>query len=371
MFAVLCVEHFHFATAFVIQIRTERPYHLPTNAAVEKMEEWVEWIGTKRNEVIKTVYDYFDVEPDVADLVARNKATKKDIEKLRKYGDARKESNQKHLEALEQEAAAMQVKYQQQSQPVLEEYEKTSVAKLMYDEISGGIDSDIRSLQQLQEQEMQGFGFQSKVLFSLALTVEALKTRIASGKPFDKELRALQQEVDNSGDVLLVTEPLKCVADKGLKSSTWLTIAGREAAESLAHAFHNRSSTQVAQSLFSKAKFEMPNAAEIGIPQAKRRDYAVELNDHVASQDYREALKVADEAMERLPQGTRASEDAIVALSKFKEGVVPVLLAHQLFDYCDASLTTTRYSFVENFLDEIGKELGKTHAGEGAPAVEN
>lgn len=258
--------------------------------------------------------------------------------------------------------------------PLLSEYDEISAAKVVFDQIGSAAEEQHRSLANHAEGELGHFGYASKKLFALHLAVDALRRRMADGRPFSAELGAFMREVDGAKDLELVSAPVAAAAEKGLPSHDWLAVKGHEVALALGDAASAAVVTSAsAASFFDRLKFrisapEATNAAGAAAPSAATRTTpatpaAAPSSTHaeivaaftacIGRRDYGTAILRAEDALGRVPHGTAAAERAAAAVGTFRAAALPVAMSSDFLDFCDASVTTMRYSFVEPLLLEL------------------
>jgi hypothetical protein len=310
--------------------------------------------------------DYLNVDEELGTERSWNSTLAMELSHRREFQQKRVVEREEEIKSFALETEEKRKKYEEEGLPLLEVYDRTSIGKLMFDEVNQGVEKDARVVHEMYQDEINNFGYQSKILFSLTLMVEALRAKMFAGKPFHDELMALEQETEKHPDIMALMEPLREVAKEGLRSAEWLTLAGQDAAESIERALETPSTGLVAKSFFHSAKFDLTET-----PDRKRglnthqssanavpQHFGEQLSAALDRRNYSAAVHLAVEASKRLPLGTVTGEEALQCINRFYAGAVPVVLAHHLSDYCEASLVTTRFSFVEKFLDEIAKEGG-------------
>ena len=346
----------------------------------------MEFIQRWKDNVSSKFYWALDVERDdnVANQVKKNQNLGNDIAKLKAYHVEREENNAKSLEAMKMDLTKKKATYEVDSQEVLASHDRMSVAGLIYEDIVKQIDTDMQSVQQVSDNDVGTFGFQSKIIFNLSMTVDALKAKVRSGLPYATELEALRAEVGKSNDIAMMTSPISGpLAHQGIPTHERVMVLGKETAESLLRATRQgamrpTTGTQVAQSFFHRLKFDAPTPSQtVAEAQAAHHNhhhhhdqklnrkeletFSTDFFDSINQRDYAEALRVAAEAQERLPPGTTVAKEFESGIEKFRAGVVPMMLAQNLFDYCDASLISTRYSFVSPVLEKILQAAAQEH----------
>lgn len=301
---------------------------------------------------IHEVTHFSDVEHFVATELEENQRLRERIAEARELAAQQQSDLNARLDAEKRKTADMRRNFAIQAKPLLERYDSISLAKHYYGENVNLVAQQEHQVSYLHERETSNYGYQSKKLISLGLSIDTLRQKMFEGSPFARELQALLDDAD-SADVGILSAPLQGVAATGLPKRTELRSAAFSVASAMEEAAKFRPSGG-APSLFDMFKFRsvvQPGASQTHQMQAAMaRDAAKLFLSKVDKEDWAGALQLADNDFSK--STTTASRDVPYqeALVEFKRVAMPHTAATQFLTYAGASLTSARMAFVEQML---------------------
>lgn len=294
---------------------------------------------------------------DIEDLVAYEK---------RRNGELRQQVEATQAELREREATiharlaqhqdmvkGVQAAYAEQAKEPLALFDDLSMASHFYTQLQSIAKNQEYTCQQLLQQELSHYGYQSKRLISAGLTFDALTVKVAAGKPFRKELSALLETVA-SDDIAVVARPMLTVANTGV--ADWARI--RTSAFHFARSVEDAASFQQADAL--KSWLDLAKFRNVISPTAKAKQIS---DQERAARDVRRFLRAVDRGL--LQQALDHSAEAVAAFAirdtpnaqalrraheAFAALAQPAVATEQFVQFVGDSLTESRYSFVEQVL---------------------
>lgn len=305
---------------------------------------------TWSNRAVYEATHFNDVEEYVQAELAENEKLRERIAEARGLEAQHRAARKVQIDEEKRQTSELRKGFALQAKPLLERYDSISMSKHYYGETLNLVAQQEYGITQLQERETSNYGYQSKKLISVGLSLETLRRRMNEGKPFAQELKALVEDAD-SGDVAIVSAPLQGVAGVGLPKLSELRAAALSVATAMEESAKFRPSAG-APGWFDKLKFK--TVVQPGTSQAHQmqltvaRDTAALFLSKVDEEDWSGALRVADS--QNVTSTTSRDAAFQASLDEFKRVAMPKTAATQFLDYATASLTTTRVAFVEQML---------------------
>ena len=245
------------------------------------------------------------------------------------------------------------------------------MAGIFFKQVQDAVRDAFFNVRNLMDNETQQYGYVSKNVLSLTLSLEALRAAMASGRPFHHELQSFKESVGDVDNELAVwADVLQHFAFKGLPQKP----DAHAAAVRLAHAVREVEVYRVAdydqpRSFLDFLKFSANRFMPAFRPEVYA-DYANAILDSTRAGDYDLAVHSADEAarvfgMERLnkhpldPSRWAVEDRGRINLARvppaaayyhFRECISGIVVARQFHEYCRASLTMQQYRVAEPFL---------------------
>jgi hypothetical protein len=307
---------------------------------------------TWSNRAVHEVTHFNDVAEYVAADVAENQSLRERIAEARALEAQRRAARKLQVDDEKRQTAELRKGFALQAKPLLERYDSISLAKHYFSETLNLVAQQEYGITQLQERETGNYGYQSKKLISVGLSLDTLRRRMTEGKPFAQELKALVDDAD-SADVAIVSSPLQGVAAIGLPKLSELRTSALAVATAMEESAKFRPSG--APGWFDMLKFR--SVVQPGTPQthqmqlAMARDTAQLFLAKVDKEDWSGALKLADKEFSQSTTSASVRDAAYQsALDDFKRVAMPQTAATQFLDYATASLTCTRMAYVEQML---------------------
>lgn len=307
------------------------------------------WYATAQNEIsnFSNVDAYVIGEQQAAESLRQKLATAR--EQLARD----RSQSETDIAKAKQDVIDMRSAYSIRARPLLTRYDEISLSKHYYSELLNLVGNQEYGAQQLHSRETSNYGYQSKKLISLSLTLEALKHHVRRGEPFAKELRAIVEDSD-SPDIAIVTAPLQAVAAVGLPLERDL----RRSANILARAMEDAaksSPVDTAQSWMDRFKFRtvtQPNVSQSQQAQiAMARDAARLFLAKADEGQWGAALELAAKGISSMTTANISSNAAYSqSLQQFRQLAMPYVAASQFVSYADASLATAQLAYVEDLL---------------------
>ena len=163
------------------------------------LQETFNSIRSSIEDTKRTITANFDTWTDPADAVAVERS---DVDNLRRERDglvarlatleAAAATERGESEALISELKASFI---EQAEEKLDALDLLSVSKIVYDEIEATMGKFADQVRTAGQNELRGYGYQSKMMASLGLTFEAARVRIRRSQPFTLELEVLRAEL--------------------------------------------------------------------------------------------------------------------------------------------------------------------------------
>lgn len=303
--------------------------------------------------VYDEVANFKNAEPHVAPELEANDSLKLRIREAEEENVRRLQSSRDKVTNREAELKEKRRNYALTAKPMLEQYDDLSLSKHYYGELSNVVGSQEYGAAQLQSKETGSYGYQSKKLISLGLTLESLRCNLTEGRPFARELNVLVEDSETP-DIAIVSAPLQAVASVGLSTRSDM----RRAAFTLARAMEDAgkyNATASAQGWFDSFKFRTvtkPNVSQAQkMKEAMAYDAAKMLLAYVDKDDWAGALTLADKKFQNMTTAdTSSGTSYAAALEDFKRKASPHVAAKQFLQYSESSLATARLAFVEDVL---------------------
>lgn len=308
---------------------------------------------TWSNRVVHEVTHFNDVEEYVASELAENQLLRERIAEARALEGQRRAARKVQIDDEKRQTAELRKGFALQAKPLLERYDSISLAKHYFSETLNLVAQQEYGITNLQERETSNYGYQSKKLISVGLSLETLRRRLTEGKPFAQELKALVDDAD-SADVAIISAPLQSVASVGLPKLSELRSTALSVATAMEESARFRPSS-VGAGWFDMLKFRsvvQPGTSQTHQMQlAMARDAAQLFLAKVDKEDWSGALKLAEKDFSQSTTAASVRDAAYQsALDNFKRVALPQTAATQFLDYATASLTCTRMAYVEQML---------------------
>lgn len=319
---------------------------------------------------METIKDFFDVEKAVADDVAKLNASHGILTQLQQQEASRATKRAEELAVVKKEIAELRESNKISCRPALERADELSLAGIFFKQISDAIRDSYSYVQNLMQRETEQYGYVSKNVLSLTLSLEALRTAMQSGKPFHHELSAFKENVGDIDQELAVwADVLQHFAFKGLPQKPDV----HAAAVRLAHTIKDvevfrASDKEQPRSFLDFLKFSSSRFIPAYRPEVYA-DYANIILDATRADDWESATRNADAAaklfgLEKLAKnpldpsqwGLQHGKRPLVrvqpaaAYYHFKECVSGLVVAQQFHQYCQAALTMQQYRMTEAFV---------------------
>ena len=294
-------------------------------------------------------------------------------------------------EARERLAADQQYKLRKQTitegaSGKLDALDILSVAKMVYDEVEMTMAKMADTVRQAGQQELHGYGYQSKMFLSLSISLDATRDAMQASVPFSKPLNALAGELQDASAVeaMAAIAPLRPYADEGIASKASIASAGvalasavsaahmaavaaDEAAESNTKGTSGAGDDEAGSSVLpavrgwlSMLRVQAP-AAVGGTGAEEREAKSSNASARSSESEAAGAAKAAalagdlDGVLAQLPGLDKlAQRDRSVgaAAAKLRRGAEGRLLADLGLRFSDSMLTVQRFSFLEGVLRE-------------------
>uniref|UniRef100_A0A7S1LMD7 Uncharacterized protein n=1 Tax=Neobodo designis TaxID=312471 RepID=A0A7S1LMD7_NEODS len=346
------------------------------------MEAIREQFNAAKAYVDDTLAQWTDPSAAVADETQRNAALRRTVERQRvDFAELQ------GIEARERLAADEQYRERKQSivagaSGKLDALDVLSVAKMVYEEVEATMAKMADGVRQAGQRELHGYGYQSKMLLSIDLTLDAMRSSMRAGEPFASQLDALNGELNDAGatDAAAALPVMRSFASEGIASKAAIASAAVALASAVneAHlaaaddsaARQNAKPTgddepesavvPVVRGWLSMLRVETPKAVggSGGEERQAKQSLATSRDAETAAAAAVKAAALAGDldgvlarlpALEALGDRDRAVGGAAAKVRRQTEGR---LLADLGIRFSDSMLTVRRFAFLEGVLQE-------------------
>ena len=218
-----------------------------------------------------------------------------------------------------------------------------SVGKMVYEQFADQAAEQAHEVSVLAGRELQSYGYQSKMVASLGISVGALRAAMASGAPFRRQLAAVCSELDDDA-MRPVTAPLEDAAGKGLPTAVATELAALDVATALDVArVAANAAPQVTEppSNWDVLRFVRQKPEDPAIARRREEVAADDMVRLARSGEYAAALRACDSLVEP------AAGIAAPQVAAFRAAAQQRLVADSVLRYFDATLAVKRFTFVE------------------------
>lgn len=282
--------------------------------------------------------------------IARNADGLARLAELEHTAIEEKYNNEKKIDQIEAVVKTKQDRYDAELKPSLEEFDSLCTSEHAYESVVRLIESEVFVAETLAKREADHYGYIAKKLISVSLHFEALRHKIISGQPFEKELETTLKDAERE-DLNLVGAPLRAFAAQGTPSDA----AARAEAFILSQTIEQTGMAAEQKPLKGwldffrfRASLSPANMAENHI--LARRN-AKEFMRFVKEKDYLQALTLVEKSKQLLEkQQDPLMEEFKTNEEAFRRVVDPILAANSFLIYGDAMLACTRYANVEQII---------------------
>eukprot|EP00796_Vickermania_ingenoplastis_P004417 gene4417-3216_t len=282
--------------------------------------------------------------------VARNAAARAHLAEQRHHALEEKLINQQKIEQEEQRVKMSQNAYQQQAAPLIAEFDSLAPAGHSYESFVRWMGSHAHMAQMIADREGDHYGFIGKKLISVSLHFKALKEKVISGEPFQKELEATLEDAERD-DLRVVATSLREFASSGVPTD----IAARAEAFILSQSMEGTFKTEEQQPLHKWLDFLRfrtslsPTDLEENRLQAHRNAKA--FMEYTKEKEYIRALEVVEKHRKLLGnQQDPMMREFNDHEKAFRTVVDPIIATKMFLMYGDAAITCRRFANVEQLL---------------------
>lgn len=288
-----------------------------------------------------------DVERELAPQIASNKTLSKELAVKRAFLAAKLVDGKKEAQEMEAAVASCRQEHEKACEPIIAKYDQIAIGKVAFDELEHSFHSIDEELADALAHELETYGFRSKMLCSFSVTLEALKSRLAEGGAFEKELASLRAELLDPAEFDTLCTAFEPLAKCGFEGEEVLAGAAFEFASQLSATFEVPKGT----GWFAALKLREQRSEPVDVQRLTTR-----FLERVGFRDMGGALGAADEAMRDLRDSGISSEQLSTAHRRFQQCVLPRVAAEQFVSYYSALLAVQRYALVEHIVTPITKK---------------
>lgn len=178
-----------------------------------------EYVRTYAKEAIAWVKDY--VNPaELAHPELRSQITREQLTAANEANSAsiRQDALKAERLSLESKLSQIQDFYVTAALPVMRTYDQESLKKSLCDEVKNNFEKQEDTVQLILHKELKNYGYKSRFLHTLDVTLSALRAKVDIGEPFDVELQALTYALAELGEETAetLTKPLRGLSRQGV-----------------------------------------------------------------------------------------------------------------------------------------------------------
>ncbi|ESL09999.1 hypothetical protein TRSC58_02273 [Trypanosoma rangeli SC58] len=282
----------------------------------------------------------------------RNEIARGNLSTARLQCRSEEEAHAAEVKRLDDELREKRESFAAAAKPLLEEFDDVSLAQHYYQEVSNIVASHLHVVTQLAENEFNEFGYISKKLISVGLNLEALKCRMTSGAPFQKELDTALKDTESS-DLAIVATPLhqvRCIPPAARVRATAFELA--RAIEEAGKGARLQEPVRGWLDLFKFRTSFSPTMLEARQVEARRA--AKQFLGYIEGGEHHKALSVAEDVYVKASCEVGAANAALLeqAFGAFRDTVLPMIASDVFLRYARASLDASRFACVEKMLKE-------------------
>jgi hypothetical protein len=335
----------------------------------------LESINSVRSNIAATFARWTDPSAAVMDEALRNEALRAQVDAARRRLSEAQVTAAQDAVARTNQYVALRSGFLQTAEPALDALDMLDTAKIVYDQLEGSMSEWSQQIRMAGQQELQQYGYQSKMLKSLSLSYESLRHRLIEGQPYGKHLEAVSSELTDASanEVTCVVPLLRPTSESGVATRHQLEEAAKRLVASvdavrLAESQHHAASSAAlankpprdepfearAKRWFGTLRYENPVAAANEAREAVKTTLTTQADERAAADSVlahirRNELGDALGPLEKL----RDSSSSLLIGAEATNAIHMVqgrLVADLALRYSDSMIAIRRFSFLESMI---------------------